>query len=149
LDGFLGLYMDEDDFAALTPGSTVFVGGIPQVVRAVRRVDRGFQIAFAGVGDRGAAEELRGEIVEVGTRRRLGEDEYWPEDLIGLAVHDEHGEPVGVIDGVVFGAAQERLVVETPSGVRFEIPFVTALVPVVDTAGGRVEIVALPGLIEP
>ena len=38
--------------------------------------------------------------------------------------------------------------VDTPSGERL-VPFVTALVPVVDLAGGYVEVVDLPGLFEP
>jgi 16S rRNA processing protein RimM len=148
LDGYLGLYIDEEDAAGLAPGVTVYLESRPYVLRAVRRVDRGYQVAFEGVDDMMEAEALRGLDVEVSTRRTLGDDEYWPGDLIGLEVR-AGGEPVGLVVDVVFGAAQERLLVETIAGTRFEVPFVGELVPVVDLVNRWIEIVALPGLIEP
>jgi 16S rRNA processing protein RimM len=133
----------------LEPGSTVFLGDHPHVVRAIRRVDRGFQIAFEGIDDRESAEAVRGLDVSVTERRRLGNDEFWPEDLIGLAVFDQNGAPIGVVSHVVVGSSQDRLVVEGPGGSVFEVPFVGPLVPTVDVEAGRIEIVAIPGLIEP
>ena len=149
LDGFLGLYVDEEDIVSVQPGATVFLGDRPHSVRAVRRVDRGYQVAFEGVADREGAEELRGLDVSVSERRELGEGEYWPDDLIGLAVFDHTGQPLGVVKDVVFGPGQERLLVERVTGGTFEIPFVDDLVPLVDREAARVEIVAIPGLIEP
>ncbi len=149
MDGFLGLYVDEDDAAALGPGTTVYIESRAYVLRAVRRVDRGYQVALEGVDDREAAEAVRGLDVEVETRRTLGEDEFWPGDLVGLTVHDEDGEPIGRVVEVLFGSAQERLLVETMEGSRFEVPFVDDLVPIVDVEAGRIEIVPIPGLIEP
>ncbi|HEX9848264.1 MAG TPA: hypothetical protein VGB33_07585 [Acidimicrobiia bacterium] len=49
-----------------------------------------------------------------------------------------------VVD-VEFGAAQDRLVIER-GGVRFEVPFVADLVPVVDLDHGLVEIREIEGL---
>jgi 16S rRNA processing protein RimM len=43
------------------------------------------------------------------------------------------------------GPSQDRLVIER-SGTRFEVPFVDELVPVVDVAGGFVEVVEIEGL---
>ena len=149
LDGFLGIYVDEEDTVSLQPGSTVYLEDRPHVVRAVRRADRGFQVAFEGVGSREAAEEIRGSVVSIDERRPLGEGEFWPEDLIGLSVFDETGAPVGFVDRVVFGPGQDRLVIATNDGARFEVPFVDELVPVVDIDARRVEIVSIPGLIEP
>ena len=115
--------------------------------RAVRRVDRGFQVAFEGV-DRTAAEGLRGSSVSVEHRRSLGEGEYWPETLIGLEARGKDGGRLGTVVGVIAGVAQDRLVIESNSA-SFEIPFVDDLVPVVDADAGYIEIVDLPGLIEP
>jgi len=117
-------------------------------VRAVRRVDRGFQVAFEGIDDREAAEEIRGAEVMVEGRRELGEGEFWPEDLVGLEARSVEGGRLGVVVGVVAGLAQDRLVVDG-AGSTFEVPFVDDLVPVVDVEQGFVEIVVLPGLIEP
>jgi 16S rRNA processing protein RimM len=149
LDGFLGLFVDEEDAVNIQPGATVFVKDRPYVVRAVRRVDRGYQVAFEGVSDRSAAEEIRGSDVLMEERRQLTEGEYWPGDLIGLAVFDETGHRVGVVKDVLFGPGQDRLLVEGELGSLFDVPFVHDLVPVVDLDEARVEIVSIPGLIEP
>ena len=101
-------------------------------------------MAFADVGDRNAAEEIRNEDVFVAERRSLADHEFWPEDLIGLEVRPGGG----VVVDVVVGSAQDRLVIERDRG-TFEVPFVDDLVPVVDVDGGFVEIVELPGLTEP
>jgi 16S rRNA processing protein RimM len=88
-------------------------------------------------------------VVSVDERRPLGDDEFWPEDLTGLSVFDESGAPVGFIERIVFGPGQDRLVIATGDGAIFEVPFVDELVPMVDLDAKRVEINAIPGLIEP
>jgi len=117
-------------------------------VRAVRRVDKGFQIAFEGINDRERAEGLRGGEVFVEGRRALEEGEFWPEDLVGLEARTIDGDRLGVVVGVVAGLAQDRLVVDG-EGSTFEVPFVDDLVPVVDLDKRYVEIVPVPGLTEP
>jgi 16S rRNA processing protein RimM len=133
----------------LEPGSTVYLEDRPHVVRAVRRVDRGFQVAFEGIGTRESAEEIRGLAVSVDERRPLADYEFWPEDLVGLRVFDEAGREVGVVKQVVYGPGQDRLEISTGDGAGFEVPFVDELVPVVDLGAGRIQIIAIPGLIEP
>ncbi len=147
LDGFLGIYIDDEDLVSVEPGSEVFLGDLRHIVREVRRTDRGFQIAFENVADRDSAEEIRGATVSVARRRSLIAGEYWPEQLAGLEVFDEAGNEVGVVERVVSGPGQDRLLVRGTDGV-FEVPFVDALVPVVDLDEGRIEIVAIPGLID-
>jgi 16S rRNA processing protein RimM len=147
LEGFLGIYVDEDDLVSIEPGSVVYLGDDPHLVKAVRRTDRGFQIAFEGVTHREAAEEIRGSVVAVAERRPLVDGEYWPEQLVGLVVVDEEGNELGVVESVNAGPGQDRLLVRGPEA-RFEIPFVEALVPVVDLHEGRIHIVAIPGLVE-
>ncbi|MGA7098397.1 MAG: ribosome maturation factor RimM [Acidimicrobiia bacterium] len=148
LSGFMGLYVDEANLVHFDIGSVVQVGEDKLTVRDVRRADRGFQISFVEITDREAADRLRGLDVLVDERRHLDDDEFWPEDLIGMKVFDEDGSELGRVDDVVFGAAQDRLVVSTPKG-RFEVPFVDELVPVVDLGGRKVELSTIPGLIEP
>jgi 16S rRNA processing protein RimM len=147
LDGFLGIYGDEADLVGFEPGSILYLDERPFVVRASRRTDRGFQIAFEEVPDRDAAEAIRGSEVTVSERRSLAEGEYWPEQLAGLTVVDQAGNDVGVVEALSPGPGQDRHVVRGASG-RFEIPFVDALVPVVDLEGGQIEIIVIPGLIE-
>jgi 16S rRNA processing protein RimM len=147
VDGYLGIYVDEDDVVSLESGSVVYIGDEPHTVRQVRRTDRGFQIAFEDVTDRNSAEQMRGSDVVVSERRPLVDDEFWPEQLVGLPVYDETGAEIGRVEGVLTGPGQDRLLVRKPAGV-FEVPFVDALVPVVDLEKGRIEIVALPGLVD-
>lgn len=139
--------MDEDDLVSLDTGRVVYVGDEPHAVRQVRRTDRGFQIAFEDVIDREGAEEIRGSAVFVSERRPLVEGEFWPEQLVGLVVIDETGAEIGLVERVLTGPGQDRLLVRGPTGV-FEVPFVDALVPIVDLEKGRIEIVAIPGLVD-
>jgi 16S rRNA processing protein RimM len=141
LEGFIGIYVEDPDLVHLEPGSTVHVAGRPHTVRAIRRGKKGHQVAFEGIMDRAGAEAVRGSEVYVEERRQLDSNEFWPEQLVGLRVRPGGGTVVGV----AHGAAQDRLVVER-GGVRFEVPFVDDLVPVVDLDGGFVEIVELEGL---
>lgn len=144
LEGFLGLYVEPENLVYFEAGSQLRVGGISHRVESVRRTDKGYQVRFAGVADREQAESLRGAEVQSTWRRSLRPDEFWPEDLIGLEVRPAGGRVVAVEQG----SAQDRLVVERTEG-RFEIPFVGELVPNVDLDAGFIEILELPGLIEP
>lgn len=106
---------------------------------------------LGGVDDRTTAESLVGTrfVIAAGDRRTLDADEWWPEDLIGCAVVDGEGHPVGEVVDTVSGSAQDRLVVVALDGRRAEVPLVDALVPIVDTAGGRVVVDLPDGLFEP
>lgn len=148
LDGHIGLYVDEDDLVHFEPGKSIFVDGRQFEVASIRRADRGHHLKLVGINSRVAAEAIRGNDVIATERRELGDDEYWPEDLVGLEVRDTDGERVGQVTGLVTGGAQDRLVVDA-SGGPFEIPFVAALVPEVDVAGGFVVIAPIEGLIQP
>jgi 16S rRNA processing protein RimM len=148
LDGYIGLYVDEDDLVHFQPGKTVFVEGRPDVVGAIRRADRGHHLKLDGVNARVAAEAIRGNDVMAVERRELGENEYWPEDLVGLDARDPDGKGLGKVSALVTGGAQDRLVIEG-DGTKFEVPFVTELVPDVDLAGGFVVVNPIEGLIEP
>ena len=109
----------------------------------------GYLVTFAEFDSRDAAEAAKGLslFVPATDRRTLDEDEYWPEDLAGLVVVTVTGDEIGVIESVLVGTAQDRLRVRLHSGAHAEIPFVSALVPVVDLAAGRVEVDLPVGLI--
>ena len=94
-----------------------------------------------GVADRTAAEGLRRSELTIAAedRRALGDDEYWPEDLVGLPATTPDGIVLGLVTDVVLGASQDRLVVTTAAGDVVEVPFVTALVPEVTSASVTVD----------
>ena len=144
LEGFLGLYTEPENLTYLDPPSLVLIDGRPYTVRAVRQGKKGPQVAFEEATDRPSAELLRGKEVFADERRPLEAGEYWPQELVGLQVRPGGGEVVEVTHGV----AQDRLTIER-QGMRFEVPFVEELVPIVDLEEGFVEVVEIEGLSSP
>ena len=109
-------------------------------------------VTFEGIGDRTAAEALRGLSLAVRfdpTETPDDPEEFYDHQLVGLAVSTTDGEPVGEVSDVVHGTAQDLLAVRTPDGRELLVPFVSALVPVVDVPGGRVVVADRPGLLTP
>lgn len=149
MDGHVTVRVESDDpdrfvIGAEFPG----IEGDTLIVDNVRPADKGIHLRFVGHHSRDAAERLRGHELTVGVdeRRQLAEDEYWPDQLVGLTVLDESGESVGIVSEFVEGAAQDRLRISPDAGVPFEIPFVQPLVPDVDLDDGTITIVRLDGL---
>jgi len=109
-------------------------------------------VGFDQVGDRTAAEALRGLTLVVAVDDEEAPDdpeEFYDHQLVGLTVLTTDGETVGQLTEVVHGAGQDLIVVRTPDDREVLVPFVSALVPVVDVAAGRVEVADRPGLISP
>lgn len=144
LNGYLGLYVELEDVVYFQLGTTVFIQDRPYVVRAIRRADKGHHVAFENVMSREDADTIRNEDILVVGRRSLDDHEFWPDDLVGLEVRPDGGRVVAV----KYGPGQDRLVIER-EGIRFEIPFVDPLVPVVDVEAGFIETAEIEGLIEP
>lgn len=141
---------DTDDPGRFEVGASLrTTDGVDLVIASVAPYrDRGLILGFEGVGDRGAAERLRGSILTVDSavRRRLDDGEFWPEELIGLEAVSPSGEALGSVTAVDLGAAQDRLVVTTATGDEVLVPFVGDIVG--DPAGGRIVIDAPQGLFE-
>lgn len=144
LDGFIGLYVEPEDLVYFEPGSTVFVDEVDLTVQALRRGKKGNEVQFAEIKDRAGSEAIRNRDVYAPQRRLLAEGEFWASQLVGLEVRPRGGHVIGV----AHGPAQARLVVER-DGVTFEVPFVQALVPVVDLESGYLEIEEIEGITEP
>lgn len=98
---------------------------------------------IAGIGDRNAAEALKGVELYV-ARDRLpriaGDEEFYLADLIGLHVVDQHGAAMGRIASVENYGAGDVLSIEGGPQGAFDVAFTRALVPVVDVAASRVEL---------
>jgi 16S rRNA processing protein RimM len=108
-------------------------------------------VTFVGVEDRTAAERLRGlSLVLSLDPDEAPEDpeEFYDHQLIGLGVSTTDGVAVGEVTDVIHGASQDLLAIRTVDGEAL-VPFVSALVPVVDVPGGRLEVADRPGLLTP
>ncbi|MGH3444684.1 MAG: ribosome maturation factor RimM [Nocardioidaceae bacterium] len=121
-------------------------------VRSVRRHQSRLLVSFAEIVDRDQAEAARGLVllatVDPGERPQDPE-EFYDHQLVGLRVLTTEGREVGELTGVVHGAGQDLLTVLSPTGEEVMVPFVAALVPEVDTVGGRLVVADRPGLLEP
>ncbi len=77
----------------------------------------------------------------------LDNDEYLISDLIGMDVYDEDGGCLGKITAVGENSANNILSVKDNNGKDHLVPFVKALVPVVDLKGKKVVVNNIEGLI--
>jgi 16S rRNA processing protein RimM len=120
------------------------------VVRAARLHQGRLLLSLEGVEDRDAADRLRGAwlSIPVASARPLDPDEFWPHQLVGLAVVDREGRERGRVADVVPGSAHDLLSVELPGGATALVPAVAALV-TVELEEGRVLVDAVPGLLGP
>ena len=98
-------------------------------------------LALDEVCDRDAADSLRGAYlcVEPGDARRLGADEWFDHQLVGLRALTPGGEALGTVIEVEHYAEQDVLVVESATGTR-RFPLVHAFVRGVDLAAGTVQV---------
>jgi 16S rRNA processing protein RimM len=113
-----------------------------------------YVVQLEGIYNRSQAENLRGQmlLLPATDRPKLSTGEYHSQDLIGLTVfHQVTGLEIGIVADI-FTAGHEILVVNVPQGngktVEAMIPFVKEIVPVVDIANRRIEILPPPGLLE-
>ena len=154
----VGVRTDEPDLR-FAVGTTLDAGsasdGTPEsrLTVAARRWHSGqLLVAFEGVTDRTAAGRLGGTWLSVDSAElppTTDPDEFRDHELIGLSVRTVAGEPVGVVSDILH-YGQDLLVIRA-EGSRDErlVPFVSAIVPEVDVAGGVLVIDPPPGLLDP
>ncbi|GAB2459518.1 ribosome maturation factor RimM [Xylanimonas ulmi] len=103
------------------------------------RVHQGrWLVRFAETADRTAAEALRGVDLVVEAEASDEQDAWYPHELRGLRAELTDGAVVGEVVALEHLPAHDVLVIKETGGERTLVPFVTAIVPVVDVAGGRV-----------
>lgn len=104
-------------------------------------------VLFREAGDRTAAEALRGVGLVVDAAASEEDDAWYPYELVGLRAERPDGTVVGEVIGLEHLPAQDALLVREPDGARTLVPFVRAIVPVVDVPGGRVVVDPPAGLL--
>jgi 16S rRNA processing protein RimM len=141
----------EERFA---PGSVLLTESGTLTVEAARDHSGKLVVLFEGVADRNAAESLRGTVLRVDARTLPeldDEDEYYDSQLVGLAVEQRDGTALGTVVDVLHLPHGDVLAVERPSepeAPELLVPFVRAIVPVVDLPGRRVVVELPEGLLE-
>ena len=121
-----------DQVQRLAPGSvlacgTEAAGGIGSAgtvrVASSRPFGAGrYLVSFEGVGDRAAAERLRG--VDLAAPPLEVPGTLWVHELVGAAVRDSSGRALGTVASVEANPASDLLVLD--SGTLIPVRFVTA-----------------------
>ena len=108
-------------------------------------------VAFEGVLDRNVAEALRGTLLGVDSADVAppeDPEEFHDHQLVGLTAVTPAGERLGEVTAIDHAPASDLLVLRRPEGRTALIPFVRAIVPEVDLAGGRVVVDPPGGLLD-
>lgn len=122
----------------------------PLTVERTRAHHGRLLVQFAEVADRTAAEALRGTflVVDAASAGDTEDGEWWDHDLIGLVAVSVDGTKLGTVNDVVHVPGAPLLSVVTDEGREVLVPFVAAIVPEVDVAGGRLVVDPPPGLLD-
>ena len=129
--GLDGSFYVEQVAEALETGAEVTVAGHSARIERRAGTDARPIVRLSGVGDRSAAEALRGERILI-AGGDLAEDEYLSADLVGCRVPG-----VGQVRRVVQGPSCDVLEVGDSSVL---IPFVSDAIRSVDTDAGVIEV---------
>jgi 16S rRNA processing protein RimM len=95
---------------------------------------------FDGVDDRNVAEALRGVLLQVDSSTVAtpdDPDEFLDHQLVGLRVEAPDGTLLGSVARIDHAPAADLIVLAKAGGGTALVPFVTAMIPTVDLAAGR------------
>lgn len=110
-------------------------------IQILREIKNGFAAELSGVTTKEEADALRGTRLFAPRDRlpHLPDDEYYHADLIGVAVFDTGGGPLGKVHAVHNHGATDLLELQIPGSSRTVLlPFTMAAVPTVDLTAGRI-----------
>lgn len=124
---------------------------IPVKIRSVRFSKNLALLKFEGIDGIDAVERYRGAYVCVPREdaQRLGPDEYYEADLIGMEVVTEEGEKLGILTKVLHTGANDVYEIETDpeTGKSVLIPAIKDCVKEVDVESGLMKIHVMEGLL--
>jgi 16S rRNA processing protein RimM len=124
ISGEVRLKLFAESVDSLKRHKTVRVGESALTIASVRDAAQPI-VRFAEIGDRSAAEALRGKLLTIArsTLPPLEEGEYYHADLVGLPCESPSGEALGRVVAVENFGAGDLIEVERPDGGRTLVPF--------------------------
>ena len=133
LQGEVRLKLFTEDLGAY---KTLDGAGRSFTLKAIRPGPNGAVARFAEIGDRNAAEALRGTELSVprSALPPLGQGEYYHVDLIGLPAASASGQALGTVVAIDNYGAGDVIEIERPTGKRFMVPMRPEAVPEWDSA---------------
>ena len=139
----------------LSPQSELYLGPDenslqPVVVSAARPFKQGYLLRFDSVGDRDAAEKLRGWRLYIPEDQALKPErgQYFQHQLIGLTLEDDSGNELGRVAAVLELPVYELLEVSREGKKNYYVPLVEEFVREVDLEAGRLRVSLPEGLMD-
>ncbi|MEU4626218.1 ribosome maturation factor RimM [Actinoplanes sp. NPDC023801] len=133
------------------PGSEKFEVPKELVLESIRwHQGRGIAV-FEGIHDRNVAEALKGVFLQVDSSELTPPDdpeEFHDHQLVGLRVESADGTEHGTVQRIEHAPASDLIVLAKKGGGTALIPFVIAIVPIVDLRGGRIVVDLPEGLLD-
>lgn len=125
---------------------------LPLNIISVRPNKNVLIVRFEGINSINDIISYKGSLLfveETVVRESLDEDEFLIDELVGLNVYDnDNGDKLGFVIGVSNNGASDLISIKTNSKKVCLVPFVKAIVPVVDIKNKKIMINNLEGLLE-
>ena len=141
IEGEIKVRLVTDDPEYLLSRKRLLVGNetVPRKVLSTRMHAGQMLVTFAGLTSPEEAATLRGYAITLpGTEvRPLAEGELFHYQLMGLAVVDEAGEPIGTVTDLIETGANDVLVISPAEGPDILLPYLAQFVISVDPAAGQ------------
>ena len=121
----------------------------PLTITSVRDHNGTLLLGFKGVNDRNQVEELRDVLLlaEVDIEADSTEDDFHVQQLLQCQVSTQDGLEIGLVTDVINLPGQDVLAVDY-NGREVLIPFVKAIVPIVDIKNRKITVVPPAGLLD-
>lgn len=121
----------------------------PLTITSVRNHNGTLLLGFKGVNDRNQVEELRDVLLlaEVDIEADSTEDDFHVQQLLQCQVSTQDGLEIGLVTDVINLPGQDVLAVDY-NGREVLIPFVKAIVPIVDVKNRKITVVPPAGLLD-
>jgi 16S rRNA processing protein RimM len=121
----------------------------PLTITSVRDHNGTLLLGFKGVNDRNHVEELRNVLLlaDVDIEADSTEDDFHVQQLLQCQVSTQDGLEIGLVTDVINLPGQDVLAVDY-NGREVLIPFVKAIVPIVDVKNRKITVVPPAGLLD-
>jgi len=121
----------------------------PLTISSVRDHNGTLLLGFSGISDRNQIEKLRNVLLlaEVDIEASSNEDDFHVQQLLECIVSTDAGEVLGPVTDLINLPGQDVLAVNY-NGREVLIPFVKAIVPIVDVVNRKITVVPPVGLLD-
>jgi 16S rRNA processing protein RimM len=136
----------------LKPDTEVYIGDVHKRmwISGTRFHNEGLLIKFQDLETPEEAGRYRNQTVYVTAADRplLPEGQYYHHELIGFAVVDEGGGPLGTLTEIMQTGANDVYVVRRTDGSELLLPVISSVILAVEADVGQIRVRLIPGLLD-